>query len=90
MQQSELRMLVSDCIRLWGVTARLTAEANGIAVDGAGGRFVLRPAVSDLRPVRWLLLLPDQRERALPSITAALTTLRNALINPRGDADAAQ
>ncbi len=87
MQQSELRALLTDCVRLWGAEVRLEVEEDGIALEGAGGRFVLREALANQRPARWVLRLPDGRTRMLPSITAVLTTLRNGLV---GGADAAE
>jgi hypothetical protein len=78
-QQSELRMLLADCARLWGVAVRLEPAGEGIAVHAARGRFILSPAAGCDRPVRWRLVSPGGRERALPSIIAALTALRTGL-----------
>lgn len=72
-------MLLGDCLRLWGLTARLEPSGDGIAVSALRGRFVLCPAAKADRPVRWHLTWPSGRSRALPSIVAALSTLRYAI-----------
>lgn len=79
MQQSELRVLLADCTRLWGTTARLEPAGDGIALDGPAGRYVLSPAPAADRPIRWHLTRPDGRVRPLPSIVPALTVLHNAM-----------
>ena len=79
MQQSELRMLLADCTRLWGSAVRLEPAGDGIALEGPAGRYTLSPAPAADRPIRWHLIRPDGRRRPLPSIVAALTVLRNAM-----------
>ena len=48
------------------------------------GDFLLQRAPADMRPVRWLLQTPERAAagrppRAIPSIVALLSALRNAL-----------
>ena len=48
------------------------------------GTFLVQRAPTDMRPVRWLLQSPERAAanrppRALPSIVALLSALRNAL-----------
>jgi hypothetical protein len=73
---AELRALLLDSLSLWGVTGRVEAHADGLAVNGA---FVVQRAPIDMRPVRWLLHRPGRSPRVAPSIGALLTALRNAL-----------
>jgi len=84
MTDPELRALLRDCLTLWAVSGRVDVSAGSATIETAAGRFVLAPAPSDLRPVRWLLETPERRTlgrppRAIPSIVAALSAIRNAL-----------
>ena len=81
---AELRGLLLDCAVLWGVEARITAGADGIEIAAKPGTFLVQRAPTDMRPVRWLLQSPERAAanrppRALPSIVALLSALRNTL-----------
>jgi hypothetical protein len=84
MTDAELRALLIDCLALWDVRGRVTANDSGVAISTDDGDYLLERAASDLRPTRWLLQTPARRAanrppRAAPSIVALLTALRNAL-----------
>ncbi|MGE0221782.1 MAG: hypothetical protein AB7F35_01580 [Acetobacteraceae bacterium] len=90
MTNAELRGLLLDCLRLWDVRGRIGGEGDELTVDTAAGVFTVSPADPALRPVRWFLQTPERREagrppRAIPSIVALLSALRNALGGERGD-----
>jgi len=72
-------MLLIDCMSLWGVTAGVVPQINGMAIPARDGTFVVQRAPHDMRPVRWLLHRPGRGPRVAPSIVALLATLRNAL-----------
>jgi hypothetical protein len=81
---AELRSLLLDCLKLWGVDGRLCAGAEGWEIETADGAFSIARADADMRPVRWFLQTPERRAagrpaRAAPSIVAALSALRNNL-----------
>ena len=81
---AELRSLLIECVALWNVEARITAGADGIEIAAKPGTFLIQRAPTDMRPVRWLLQSPERAAinrppRALPSIVALLSALRNAL-----------
>jgi hypothetical protein len=77
---AEQRDLLRDCLRLWETEGRVEVGEDGVSVVTAEGAYVLTAADSDLRPVRWFLKTPDRpAPRAVPSIIAALSRLRNAL-----------
>ena len=80
----DLRGLLGDCLALWGVQGRVVADGEDVSVLTDEGTFVVEAAARDIRPVRWLLQTPPRRAanrppRALPSIVALLSALRNAL-----------
>lgn len=84
MTQAELRSLLIDCVALWGIEAKVAAASAGVAITAEGGRYLVEPAPPDMRPVRWLLQTPERSvanrpPRAVPSIVALLSALRNAL-----------
>ena len=85
MTDAELRVLVRDCLTLWGVHGQVVAgEAGGVTVRTTDGAFTVQAAPPDLRPARWLLQTPARAAarrppRVAPSIVAALSALRNAL-----------
>ena len=84
MTQAELRALLIDCVALWGIEAKVAAASAGIAITADGATYFVEQAPPDMRPVRWLLQTPERRAadrppRAVPSIVALLTALRNAL-----------
>ena len=92
MTQAELRALLLDCVALWGIEAQCRGRIGGRRDHG--GRWDVQhveAAPPDMRPVRWLLQTPERRAanrppRAVPSVVALLSALRNAL---GGDAGAA-
>ncbi len=84
MTQSELRALLIDCVALWGIDANVAAASAGIEITAGEATYHVAPAPPDMRPVRWLLQTPERRAadrppRAVPSIVALLSALRNAL-----------
>ncbi|HVC62245.1 MAG TPA: hypothetical protein VND19_18015 [Acetobacteraceae bacterium] len=84
MTDAELRLLLRDCLLLWDVDGRVAAGDDGLTIDTPDGRFELRRAAPEQRPVRWLLQTPmraaaGRPPRVAPSIVAALSALRNAL-----------
>ena len=90
MTSAELRGLMADCLALWGIAGRVAVNGNRATIDAADGTFVLESAAPDMRPVRWLLQTParaaaDRPPRAMPSIVAALSALRNALGGDTGN-----
>jgi len=90
LSDAELRALLLDCLNLWGVQGRVAAVEDGLAVSAAEGRFLVQRAGPDLRPVRWFLQTPERAQagrpaRAIPSIPALLTALRNALGAEQGN-----
>jgi hypothetical protein len=81
---AELRGLLLDCLVLWGIKGRVVAAPDGLAVIVNGESFRVSHADKDLRPVRWFLQTPEREAagrapRAMPSVGALLTALRNAL-----------
>ncbi len=84
MTGAELRGLLLDCLALWGVDGRVSAQDDGMRIDTEDGAFLVQPAAPDMRPVRWWLQTPvraaaGRPPRAVPSIVALLTALRNAI-----------
>jgi hypothetical protein len=84
MTEAELRALLIDCVALWGIAAKVAVASAGIEITADDATYHVAPAPLDMRPVRWLLQTPERRAadrppRAVPSIVALLTTLRNAL-----------
>ncbi len=84
MSDAELRALLVDCLRLWGVEGSTRVDDSGIHIVVGDGVYTLQRAEPEFRPVRWLLQTPERRvanrpPRPAPSIVALLTALRNAL-----------
>lgn len=84
MTQAELRALLIECAALWGIDAKVAVGSAGITITANDATYEVEPAPADLRPVRWLLQTPERRAanrpaRAVPSIVALLSALRNAL-----------
>jgi hypothetical protein len=74
---AEQRDLLRDCLHLWGVEGRVVVTDDGVSVVTADGVFTL---TAGDRTVRWFLKTPDRpAPRAVPSIVAVLSRLRNAL-----------
>lgn len=77
---AELRMLLIDCLSLWGVEGHINVHADAIEIATSGATLRVQRAPRDMLPVRWLLHRSANRSpRAVPSIVALLTALRNAL-----------
>ena len=86
MNPADLRSLLRDALRLWGLNARVTAEPDHIAIARPDGIFRITQGPA---PTRWFLQTPACEAagglpRPAPSITALLTALRAALGTPRG------
>ncbi len=84
MTDSELHGLLTDCLTLWGIKGRVAVGDDGMEIQTKDGVYFVRRAAPDLRPARWLLQTPSRRTagrppRAVPSIGALLSALRNAL-----------
>lgn len=79
---AELRALLRDCLALWRLDGRVETDADGVIITIAAGVFTVTRADPDLRPVRWFLQTPERAAagrppRALPSVVALLSALRN-------------
>jgi hypothetical protein len=84
MTDAELRNLLSDCVVLWAVPARIEAAGSDVLLHAPDGTYTATSAPAALRPVRWFLQTPERAAagrpaRALPSIVALLSALRNAI-----------
>ena len=85
MTDAELRVLLMDCLVLWGASGSVAMTPGAAEISTPAGRFVLRHAAPTDGPVRWFLHTPDREAagrnpRALPSIVAVLTALRRESI----------
>lgn len=81
MTPAELRALLRDALRLWGVAGSVTVGEGYVAVSRPEGEFRISPGPA---PTRWFLLTPERAAagrgaRPAPSVTALLTALRAAL-----------
>lgn len=77
MTLAEQRDLLRDCLRLWDVKGRVVVGDDRISVVTDDGEYVV---MAGDRAVRWFLRTPDRpTARAVPSIVALLSRLRNAL-----------
>lgn len=88
---AEQRDLLRDCLRLWAIHGQVVVTDDGVSVVTTEGAFTLTAAEPDLRPVRWFLQTPERiaagrPPRAIPSIVAALASLRNVLGGEGGTA----
>jgi hypothetical protein len=80
----ELRALLIDCLMLWSVRARVVAGDGGVTVSTDDGDYLVQRAAPAMHPARWFLQTPARQSagrspRAIPSIVALLSALRNAL-----------
>jgi hypothetical protein len=87
---AELRSLLLDCLKLWEVTGKVTAQSVGLAIETPAGQFTVSRADPGLRPLRWFYQTPERAAaqrppRAAPSIVALLSALRNAMEGAGGD-----
>jgi hypothetical protein len=81
---AELRALLIDCLKLWGVQGSVAADDDGATISTGEGDVVVQRTVPEMHPARWLLQTPARRAagrppRVAPSIVALLSALRNAL-----------
>jgi hypothetical protein len=77
---AELRMLLIDCLSLWGVAGHVVVDDDAIEIATSNATLRVQRAPRDMLPVRWLLHRSiDRPPRVAPSIVALLTALRNAL-----------
>jgi len=77
---AELRMLLIDCLSLWGVEGRISVNDDAIEIATSSATLRVQRAPRDMLPVRWLLQRSATRPpRVAPSIVALLTAVRNAL-----------
>ncbi len=76
---AELRSLLFDCMKLWNVNANVVGGDDGIEIIASTGTYRVQRAPANMRPVRWFLHRPGRPPRAVPSIVALLSALRNAL-----------
>ncbi len=75
MTDAELRSLLLDCLKLWGVAGSVTAGDDGLLIATDAGSCVVRRGAA---PARWFIETPARR-RPAPSIVALLSALRRAL-----------
>ena len=75
MTDAELRALLLDCLKLWGVAGTVTADADGLAIATGAARCVVRRGAA---PARWFIET-QARRRPAPSVVALLSALRRAL-----------
>ena len=90
MTDAQLRALLLDCLKLWEIEGKITADDTGLLIETPNGRFAVSRADPDLRPVRWFYQTPERDAagrppRAAPSIVALLSGLRNAMGGAGGD-----
>ena len=91
MTDAELRALLRDCLTLWAVPGQVVVGDSAVAIETADGTCTVQRADPELRPVRWFLQTPERvaagrPPRAVPSVVALLSTLRNALGGESGRA----
>ena len=90
MTDAQLRVLLLDCLKLWVVKGKVTVRDSDLAIETAGGAFIVARAAPDLRPLRWFYQTPERAAagrpaRAAPSVVALLSGLRNAMEGAGGD-----
>ncbi|MFH1558196.1 MAG: GTP-binding protein [Pseudomonadota bacterium] len=83
MTQADLRGLIADCLRLWGIWGRCAAHGDGVEVRTASGLFLhIRQAHAAEGPARWMLETRGgaaRPPRPAASIVGLLGALRKAL-----------
>jgi hypothetical protein len=87
---AQLRSLLLDCLKLWAVNGKVVVREAGVTIQTEAGCFDITRAAPDLLPVRWLYHTPERAAagrppRAVPSIVALLSALRNATAGAGGD-----
>jgi hypothetical protein len=87
---AELRGLLLDCLALWDVPGKVVVRDEDIAIETSSGVFSVARADPELRPIRWFLQTPERLAakrppRAVPSIVALLSALRNVMEGLGGD-----
>lgn len=84
MTDAVLRALLLDCLELWDVQGKVTVGEAEVVIETPSGAFSVARAEVALRPVRWFLQTPERAAakrppRAVPSIVALLSALRNVM-----------
>ncbi len=83
MTPADLRGLIADCLRLWGIWGRCAARGDGVEVRTMSGLFLhIRQAHAAERPARWMLETTGgavRPPRPAASIVGLLGALRKAL-----------
>ena len=84
MTDAALRGLLRDCLTLWDVHATVTVRDVDVAIETLEGVFTVTRADPELRPIRWFYQTPERAKagrppRAMPSVVALLSALRNAM-----------
>jgi hypothetical protein len=87
---AQLRSLLVDCLVLWEVKGKVVVQDSDVAIETADGVFTVARADAELRPLRWFYQTPERAAagrppRAVPSIVALLSGLRNAMGGVGGD-----
>jgi G3E family GTPase len=84
--ETELRGLITDSLKLWGVWGRCVSTGDGLLVSTALGRRVLvRRAHAPERPARWIMQILSDKSgaaglgRPAASVIGLLGALRKAL-----------
>lgn len=82
--QAELRALLADALALWGVSARVEPEGEGVAIAAGTTRCAVSPALPEARPIRWFVMTSERAAagrgpRPAASIIGVLGALREAL-----------
>ncbi len=90
MTDAQLRALLLDCLKLWDIEGRVTVRDADVAIETPSGVFHVTRAPVELRPVRWFYQTPERDAakrppRAVPSIVALLSALRNTMEGTGGD-----
>jgi hypothetical protein len=90
LNNAQIRALLGDCLTLWDVAGTVVVREDHIAIDTPVGVFAVARADTAIRPVRWFYQTPERAAagrapRAVPSIVALLSALRNALDGMGGD-----
>jgi hypothetical protein len=72
---AELRALLLDCLKLWGLAGSVTAGGDGLLITTETTSCAVRRGAA---PARWWLETPARR-RPAASVVALLSALRHAL-----------
>ncbi len=72
---AELRSLLVDCLKVWDLEGRVTAENAGLVVAAGEATCVVRAGPA---PTRWFVTTGG-RTRPVPSVVALLSAVRRGL-----------